>query len=193
MQFIVLKKLRCQSINKDGFRFDTRKSAVNDYLPTGVSTKSTANEIGIHGKGAQLEVVIDKSAKVKSFNDRESLVKYLSDNSQEFNNAHAEIGKIDRKYNTLHEELLNSGDLSNLKAKSAKLLEEWKLKVNEANQKAQKISTDFFKKQGVDVVKLNIDKGGFGKGAVDNTIVLNPDKVKTKSQLTDIWNKANKK
>lgn len=47
--------------------------------------------------------------------------------------------------------------------------------------------TYFFKENGVDGVKITGGKGS------DLTVIYNPDIIKTKSQLTDIWNKANAK
>ena len=40
-----------------------------------------------------------------------------------------------------------------------------------------------------EVLQINKDTGGFGR-ITDNTIILNPKLLKTKAQLTEIWNKA---
>lgn len=51
---------------------------------------------------------------------------------------------------------------------------------------AYKIDTQKLVKEGYDGVKVD-------RGNLQHIVIFNPTKIKTKSQLTDIWNKANKK
>lgn len=194
-----------QSIEQGGFILDKLGSGNSDVLPVGVNTKSHNRELLIQGKGAQLEVAFPKSANVKKFETRAQAESYFrmhdSPEGLEYYRAYQKYNETDKKYaEILRKEDDVQNELVKQKAgrkailehidKQEKIIDEWDKEGMVYSKKMQEMATKIAKNEGIDVIEIAQDAGGFGR-MTDNTIILNPELLKTKSQLTDIWKKAN--
>ena len=202
-------KSASKSIEKEGFRLDKRVAGDTDILPVGVNTKKTSEIIGLPSSEKQMEVFFKKDSNIKEFVSRDSLESYLANHPKgnEFKLAKENINKIDKKYqskiNKLEDELdikyselyksktpiSESKEYELIGKKIEDTLNEWTKLSNIERINAQKASTNIVKGEGLDVLIIDNDTGGFGK-LTDNTIILDPSAIKTKSQLTEIFNQA---
>jgi hypothetical protein len=191
-------------IEKEGFKTNVMGSGNSDILPVGVNTKITDKPLSLRAQGSQLEVGFPKNAKIKLFETRDAAEGYFYSHpdGDRFFKAEEARKAIDKKYGLILDGMdkefsklaqTNPGrEVMNIELeKQSKIIDEWTKESLAQTKIAQAEATKIAKKEGWDVIQINRDLGGFNR-VTDNTIILNPIFLKTKSQLIDIWNKANK-
>ncbi len=186
-----------KNIETNGFKLGNRKSGKYDILPVGVNSKRTTKEIDLPRRGAQIEILFKKGLRTGKFKSREDFEKFLYQHKEGsfYREKLAKLNGVDRTYSRKLQALESKLD----KAKNTKqaekiereidiLLKKWRKDSNkirvELQNEATKIANKYF-----DIIEIEKDSG-FLKGATDNTIILNPNKIKTKSQLRKMWDKV---
>lgn len=188
-------------IQTEGFKLGELGSGHSDVLPVGINTKIGDVEIGIKARGSQIESYFPKNTNIKTFESRDEAEKYFYWNIPEYKNAIDEVRKIDRESKKILDAMEKQSDelaKKNLGRevmrkeydKQKDFIEKWSKKDLVYLNKAREASTKHAKDMQWDVLQINKDTGGFGR-VTDNTIILKPELIKTKQQLTDIWKKAN--
>ena len=191
-------------IEIEGFRTDLKGSGGSDFLPEGVNTKSSDVEIPLRGRGSQMEVFISKKANVRGVENRGEATKLIIENDPtgEYEKMVDEIDRVEnfaaREFDRLDEEFYSQKGLirkpgwrDEVSAKQKKILDDANVKVRELAARARSRAAEVLRKQGIDVLYIRDDVGGWtNKLHTDNYIVLDPKALKTKSQLIDIWNQA---
>lgn len=187
-------------IQKEGFKLGEMGSGHSDVLPVGINTKIGDLEIGIRARGSQIESYFPKNTNIRTFESRDEAEKYFYWNIPEYKDAIDEVRKIDNESKkTLDAMEKKSDELAKTNPgrevmmaeynKHKEFINEWSKKDLVYLNKAREATTKHAEFLGWEVLQINKDTGGFGR-ITDNTIILNPKLLKTKAQLTDIWNKA---
>jgi hypothetical protein len=180
-------------IEKEGFRVDIQGSGASDTLPLGVNTKATTKELLIKGRGSQVEAFLPADAKVKSFATRNEAERFFRNESDVFRKADDNVNIIDRDIAKRANEILDRKGRTRTQVlaenkEAQRILDEGRPKMLEQAKIAKEEATRIMREQGFDAIEIKRDIGGFGE--TDNLIVLDPKLLKTKSQLTDIFNQV---
>jgi len=176
-------------IEREGFSTAKRGSGRDDVLPIGVNIKSHAKDIGLKAEGKQIEVYYPKYLKEKRFETRNECELYFYHHNPTYAKAVLEHSNIDNQTARDFDIEWAKPDYDEQDKKLTEILEAGKKKLLVQAQIAQQEALKTAIAENIDVIIIDKDIGSFNR-VTDNTIVLNPKALKTRSQLIDIWKTA---
>lgn len=189
-----------KSIQKEGFKLGLNGSGRSDTLPSGVNTKRTTNPLNIQGSGSQIELGINPNIKIKDFENRNEAERFFYNhtNGKKYREYRDNVNLIDHNAAKEADRLMAIPVKNRQEAKkyldmASKVLNKADKEILNHAKLAREESTKISNKEGIEALRIGQDFGGWtGRSVTDNLIVLDPTKVKTRSQLIDIWNQSNK-
>lgn len=180
--------------------FDPRKAsaaASDNETPYAVFTKQHGNSIGLGGDREVQMPLLARLGNQNAYRDRQELLNHLAydDASRDAifaaNQYDKKMGKkwdseIEPLTEKMHSEAVTNGARRSNEATAIedKFLQEWETGNLEQSALAKSAITDFFKKEGIDSVRLMRDDGSFNR-AVDTTMILNPANIRSRFAAFD--------
>lgn len=183
------------SILESGFDLNRLGARASDVLPNGAYLKNNRQSIEVAMNPVQMPFLMKADRQEKHFKDRDDIFDFLKEDNvyREHFNESEDIDKkyeklVDDKRRVLDEMALSDGP--GLRGKEARavrneisgILEEWRGVQKTEAAKARDRATAIFEKEGVDVVVLSNDSGGWGR-STSTLIILKPEILLSVKQL----------
>lgn len=179
------------------------KAGKYDYeTPGGFFFKSTDRNIGIAGN-IQMPVYL-KAEKTITFDNRQQLQKYWSENIDGYADLLKQYQNVDKDYNARVDNIESDmdkaiDDLENSESyknatdaqqyqmrsdlmdsfDSTALFDEWRNAANKIAEQMKQLVNDYVSAKNIEMVKLENDSGAIGKKTTDSFIVFEPNQIKS--------------
>ena len=179
------------------------KAGKYDYeTPSGFFFKSSDRNIGIAGN-IQMPVYL-KAKKTITFDNRQQLQKYWSENIDGYADLLKQYQNVDTDYNARVDSIESDmdkaiDDLENSESyknatdaqqyqmrsdlmdsfDSTALFDEWKNAANKIAEQMKQLVNDYVSANNIEMVKLENDSGAIGKKTTDSFIVFEPNQIKS--------------
>lgn len=179
------------------------KAGKYDYeTPGGFFFKSSDRNIGIAGN-IQMPVYL-KAEKTITFDNRQQLQKYWSENIDGYADLLKKYQNVDKDYNARVDNIESDmdkaiDDLENSESyknatdaqqyqmrsdlmdsfDSTALFDEWKNAANKIAEQMKQLVNDYVSANNIEMVKLENDSGAIGKKTTDSFIVFEPNQIKS--------------